>query len=170
MSDSCSCCHHQDATHPLGHKRWTLQLLRGLSTNRTLLSCTGAGDRCDLWHMEDGSGRQIWETVPIDGAPNMYYIMISGGTEGNRRYLSCNAEGTRVDCFNVDDNTGRQKWLITPVPESVCTLPCVYYIRVSAGITNTRALLSSPDNGTFIDLWFGDDNTGRQRWQFQKHI
>lgn len=38
-----------------------VQIVRGLETNRDLLSCKYDGTAVDLWSYDDGSGRQRWK-------------------------------------------------------------------------------------------------------------
>jgi len=56
-----------------------LQILRGLSTNRSLLSCKPDGSKVDLFFKDDVSGRQRWEFKPVEGTNNLYNIRVSAG-------------------------------------------------------------------------------------------
>ena len=49
---------------------YTIQTLPGLSSDRSVLSCTPEG-QVDLWKKDDGSGRQRWQMQgPVyDGSP-----------------------------------------------------------------------------------------------------
>jgi hypothetical protein len=141
-----------------------LQVLRGLSTNRSLLSCNGDGSVVDLWGEDDGSGRQVWEISLVPGHTDAYHIIVSKGVSGDRKYLSCTQDGSKVDLWNEDDNSGRQRWQFVPVQSPICTY---YNIKVDAGVTGGRTLLSCTPDGSTVDLWNVDDGSGRQRWQVQ---
>jgi len=45
----------------------------------------------------------------------------------------------------------------------------VYQVVVGGGISNPRKYLSTPSNGLKTDLWYTDDGSGRQKWEFTKH-
>lgn len=141
-----------------------LEVLRGLTSNRNLLSCTSDGTLVDLFSSDDGSGRQQWNFVPVSGTA-FYNIIVVGGVSSQRIYLSCNNDGSVVDLFTSDDGSGRQRWSVTPVHDSpTCS---TYLIRVSEGVSSNRRYLSCTPNGTVVDLYTSDDGTGRQRWQLQ---
>lgn len=141
-----------------------LQILRGLTTNRSLLSCNSNGETVDLWDKDDGSGRQEFRAIEI--APGIYNLVVEKGVSSDRKYLSTNTEGTTVDLWGKDDGSGRQRWTFTPIRNSpTCEM---YLIKVVAGVTGDRAFLSCSEDGTRVDLWPDDDGSGRQRWQLQK--
>lgn len=142
-----------------------LQILRGLKTNRSILSCKDDGSLVDLWHVNDGSGRQKWKIVATKDDPNVYNIIAVDGLTSKRKYLSCNIEGTKVDLWNIDDGSGRQRWEFKPVDESPTS--DTYLIQVKGGCSSDRKYLSCNDEGAIVDLWNIDDGSGRQRWQLQ---
>ncbi len=86
-----------------------IQVLRGLSTDRSLLSCSPDGTVVDLWNVDDGSGRQEWNITLVPGLSDTYNITVSNGVN-DRKYLSCTSDGTRVDLWSKDDGSGRQRW------------------------------------------------------------
>jgi hypothetical protein len=140
-----------------------LQILRGLSSNNSLLSC-GADDSVQLWNQVDQTGRQVWAISLVPGHTDVYYIKVSNGS-GDPKFLSCAQDGSGVDLWNVDDNSGRQRWQFVPVKDSTI---CSYYnINVDAGVSGGRTLLSCTPDGSTVDLWTTDDGSGRQRWQLQ---
>lgn len=142
------------------------QILRGLTSNRCLLSCNTDGSVVDLWSSDDGSGRQRWQFVPVEGEDNLYNIIVSDGVASDRKYLSCTMDGAKVDLWSEDDGSGRQRWHVTRVRNSpTCN---TYLIKVSEGVSSNRRYLSCTMDGTKVDLWSGDDDSGRQRWQLQK--
>jgi hypothetical protein len=46
----------------VGNNR-NIQVLRGLSSNRSLLICNSDGFKVDLWNTDDYSGRQEWDIM-----------------------------------------------------------------------------------------------------------
>jgi len=142
-----------------------LQVVRGLSGNRSLLSCNGDGTVVDLWSQDDASGRQVWDVQLVPGYTDLVHITVSKGVSGGRRYLSCTADGSKVDLWSEDDRSGRQRWQIVPLNDSTI---CNYFnVMVSAGVSGGRVYLSCTADGTKVDLWNQDDGSGRQRWQLQ---
>jgi len=142
-----------------------IQVLRGLSSNRSLLSCSADGRTVDLWSEVDNSGRQVWQIVLASGHTDVFNIVVSGGVSSNRKFLSCSSDGGIVDLWDHDDGSGRQQWLFVPVRK---TGICSYFnIKVNAGVTGNRTLLSCTSDGKKVDLWNQDDGSGRQRWQRQ---
>ncbi|MDI9308595.1 MAG: hypothetical protein QM535_00150 [Limnohabitans sp.] len=142
-----------------------IQVLRGLETNKSLLSCSVDGSKVDLWMEDDGSGRQVWDIVQVKGQPQgIYNIIVSGGTIDGKKYLSCTADGSKVDLWMEDDNSGRQRWLIDELKSNI---PSYFNIKVQGGVTGNRKYLSCTADGSKVDLWGEDDGSGRQRWQLQ---
>ena len=142
-----------------------LQILRGLSTNRSLLSCSSDSEIVDLWIQDDGSGRQQWEFKLIEGEVDIYNILVVGGITTDRRFLSCTSDGEIVGLWTEDDGSGRQRWRVIPVPSSpTCS---TFLIRVLEGVSSNRQFLSCTSEGETVDLWPEDDGSGRQRWQIQ---
>lgn len=141
-----------------------LQVLRGLSTSNSLLSCNSEG-KLDLWNEVDASGRQEWQLEKLlDG--NIYNITVSGGlTDPDKKYLSCDAEGNGVGLYSQDDGSGRQKWLFKPITTDP-SIPAYYLISPFAGVSGTKYLSCAVD-GSAVDLFDQDDKSGRQRWQLQ---
>lgn len=141
-----------------------LQVLRGLSTNQCLLSCTSDGSKVDLFNRDDGSGRQQWSFVPVPNT-SAYNILIGGGVSTDRKYLSCTSDGTKVDLYNQDDGSGRQRWVLIPVLDSpTCS---TFLIRVLEGVSSNLRYLSCTADGAKVDLYSQDDGSGRQRWMVQ---
>jgi len=140
-----------------------LQVLRGLTSNNSLLSC-GQDGSVNLFSSDDGTGRQVWNFQAVTGYSGLYHIMVSNGVSSGNKYLSCAQDGSYVDLYDHDDNSGRQRWSLSPVPGSPI---CSYYnIRVSAGVGNGRVWLSCGTDNS-VNLWTQDDGSGRQRWQLQ---
>lgn len=142
-----------------------LQVLRGLNSARSLLSCTSDGGKVDLFDKDDGSGRQQWLIQLVPGRTDVYHIIVAAGVTNDRRYLSCTDDGGKVDLFARDDDSGRQRWRFVPVTGS--GIPSYYNIHVDGGVANGRVWLSCTPDGYVVDLWNTDDASGRQRWQVQ---
>lgn len=142
-----------------------LQILRGLSGNRCLLSARSNGSAVDLWHADDNSGRQQWKLIPIQGLNHVYNIALTSGINASIGYLNCSSEGGQVDLVDRDDGSDRQKWELIPVPDSPsCN---TYLIRVRGGVVAQQRYLSCRADGSVVELAIEDDGSGRQRWQIQ---
>jgi WD40 repeat protein len=136
-----------------------LEIIRGLSTDRRLLSTNGDGSVVDLWRADE-SGRQKWILEPHNGPRGTYYnIIVSGDVSGARRYLSANGDGSTVDLWSADDGSGRQQWIIYRDPMATTVV-----IGVAGGVKGPRLFLSCSTDGGKVDLWTQDDGSGRQRW------
>lgn len=94
---------------------YSLQILNGLTSDRSYLSCWPGGETVDLWSKIDSSGRQKWQILPIEGEPGLYSLQILNGLSSDRSYLSCWPDGETVDLWKFVDPSGRQKWQILPV-------------------------------------------------------
>jgi hypothetical protein len=144
---------------------FNLQVLRGLSTNRSLLSCTATGV-VDLWNTDDGSGRQRWVMNPVQGQPaNVFTIAVYGGTNPGCTYLST-ASGNSVTLVPSDDGSGGQWWNMVEVDAVVVTIEIPSYYQLQPVAAPTM-FLSCSEDGSVVDLWNVDDGSGRQRWQVQ---
>lgn len=142
-----------------------LQVLRGLSGNRSLLSARTDGSAVDLWHADDNSGRQQWKLIPVTGLRNVYNIALTSGISATIGYLNCSPEGDKVDLIDRDDGSDRQQWELIPVPDSpTCS---TYLIRVRGGVVAQQRYLSCRPDGSAVELVIEDDGSGRQRWQLQ---
>jgi hypothetical protein len=143
---------------------FNLQVLRGLSTNRSLLSCQAAG-LVDLWITDDGSGRQRWVMNPVQGAPaNVYTLTVYGGTNFGETYLSAEPDNG-VGLAMSDDGSGRQHWSLIELDEVALTgIPSYYQIQP---LSDPTSFLSCKADGSLVDLNASDDGSGRQRWQIQ---
>src|ERR1700724_4663627 len=137
----------------VGTKR-NIQVLRGLSSNRSLLSCTADGGRVDLWDTDDGSGRQEWDITLVAGFEDIYNIKVHGGNSTDKVFLSCTKDGATVDLWNKDDGSGRQRWQFVPLKSNI---PSYYQIKVVGGVDTGRVFLSCTADGGKVDLWSTDD-------------
>jgi hypothetical protein len=107
-----------------------LQVLRGLVSARSLLSCTPNGT-VDLWQVDDGSGRQVWNVSPVDDFPAVFNITVSSGTNPGKQFLSCTRDGATVDLFDRDDGSGRQRWRFVAVAGArICNYANVVVDRI----------------------------------------
>lgn len=146
---------------------FNLQVLRGLSTNRSLLSCQASGGVVDLWYEDDASGRQRWVMNPVEGAPaNVYNFTVYGGTNPGELYLSVASDGSSVDLAGSDDGSGRQRWTLIEIENEYGTVDIPSYYQIKP-LSNPNSYLSCTADGTVVDLWGSDDGSGRQRWQIQ---
>ncbi len=140
-----------------------IQILRGLTGNRSLLSCTSDGVKVDLWSRDDGSGHQQWDIIQI--GDNVYNIKVHAGVTTARVFLSCTNNGFIVDLYDRVDESGRQKWQLIPVQNS--PTPNTFLIKVLSGVITNRVYLSCTSDSLKVDLFDRDDGSGRQRWQIQ---
>jgi len=131
------------------------------------LSVTPDGRRVDLWTHNDASGRQEWRVEKTEYG--YYHIKISSGVGGGRDFLSVSRSGKTVDLWPYDDASGRQRWVVLPIEgnKGACN------VKVYGGIDSdrdygTRSFLSVPPSGKYTDLWYKDDNSGRQQWIFTR--
>lgn len=144
---------------------FNLQVLRGLSTNRSLLSCQATG-LVDLWNQDDFSGRQRWVMTPVQGQPaDVFTFTVYGGTNQGKTYLSVAGDNQTVDLEAADDGSGRQRWALIPVDSVSVGLEIPSYYLL-APQSRQGLYLSCTEDGTRVDLW-NDDGSGRQRWQLQ---
>lgn len=140
---------------PLPNVLYNVQVNRGVTGPRTLLSCNPLG-AVDLYDHDDDSNRQKWQFIPLpDGS---YNIRVFGGVTNGCVLLSCKGDGRLVDLYTKDDNSGRQRWFLDPLP-----IGC-FRIRVKGGVSDGRELLSCSGDGKRVDVWTADDNSGRQQW------
>lgn len=116
------------------------------SAQKPLLSTDG-GTLVDLFYQDDGSNRQKWQFIPIDGA-GRYAIM-----QLRTRTLLSTDGGSLVDLFHGDDRSGRQHWILRPNQDGT-----FHIIQVA-----TNTYLST--DGSRVDLFWTDDRSGRQRWR-----
>ena len=111
----------------------------------------------------------LLDTIASQSCPNKFYhISLVGGTSGGfggDQLLSTDSNGLQIDLFSHDDNSGRQQWRILPTLGN--PWDGSYNIQISRGTFGGHVglqLLSSNADGTVLDLFSGDDSSGRQRW------
>jgi len=150
----------------LGNNVYNIFVGGGTQGGRVYLSCVSDGTKVDLWTQDDGSGRQRWLITPTGAKWGEYHIRAAGGV-GNRAYLSTTDDGSKVDLWTHDDNSGRQKWVLNA--KAVLQENRDYNIYVSNGVSGGRTMFSCTDDGSKVDLWTKDDNSGRQVYRF-KHL
>jgi hypothetical protein len=148
---------------------YNIQILIGLETDRSFLSCAPDG-RVDLWDHDDGSGRQRWalEALGPSGPHRQAAFTISplGGVPGADIRLQ-GRQDTRIVTVGSfwNDPSHPSDWILQPVP--ITEPDNDYHIRVVAPGGDAGAYLSCTADGTQVDLWGHDDGSGRQRWQLQ---
>ena len=151
---------------------YNLQILQGLSSNRSLLSCAPDG-KVDLWDEDDGSGRQRWilESLGQSGPreEETYQITVHGGTsDPDKKHLSVASDGRTVtlDALYGDGHTNQNLlWYLVPVSAGPPKEPESYFNLIP--VTIPGSFLSCSEDGTVVDVWNADDGSGRQRWQLQ---
>jgi len=140
----------------------SIEIFGPTKTDNFCLSCTPDGARIDLWHVIE-SGRQIWVFYMIQ--PNVFNILVKGGTDKGATYLSTNEEGYKLRLSPNDDGSGRQRWTLDKVSDGV------YNIKVFGG-TIKRTFLSGWEfedgqGVQWVDLCDKDDGSGRQQWKLK---
>lgn len=175
--------------------QYNIQVLRGLSSNRSLLSCQSGG-AVDLWSDNNTGARQdradpgrvlpprksqsvsspdpVKQTAgPSDRRQKWDVDMIDSG------FFSIKASGTddpdrRFLTFNDSgvvrlgvqaENFIGSVWTLARVTTSP-EIPA-YYAIAPAWWDGVTGLLSCSADGTIVNLAPQDDGSGRQRWQFQ---
>jgi len=133
----------------------TITVAGGTNPGKIFLSCQQGGS-VQLYSENDGSGRQDWVFHQLQ--PNVFNILVSGGTLPTCTFLSCSSDGVLVDLYDKDNGSGRQRWTLQKVSDGI------YNIKVFGGVTDNRTFLSCTPLG-LVDLWDIDDGSGRQRWK-----
>lgn len=142
-------------------RRYVIRVGHGKKDGRVLLSCQESGEsRATLYTKDDGSGRQRWALVPVQGKKDTYNIRVLEGKPDNKTYLSCGETGRSVHMYIKDDGSGRQRWVVKPVGSA----PNTYSIRVAGGKTDDFVYLSCGETGDTVNLHNKDDRSGPQRW------
>jgi len=100
----------------------------------------------------------------------MTLLRIVQGLTSGRCFLSCTPDGATVDLWNGDDGSGRQQWILEKIDTGLLETFSgpIYNIIVSGGVENSRRYLSCTADGSKVDLWHEDDNSGRQKWAFNE--
>lgn len=144
-----------------------LQILRGINSNKSLLSISEITLRVDLYHEDDGTGRQQWFFKKIYNDLDLYNIQIEKGVQfcPTPQYLSVSEDGEIIDVWEKDDGSGRQQWLITPVKNSPTAN--TFNISISKGVKNVGKKYLGVDKDSNLVLTDHDDGSGRQRWMIQ---
>jgi len=142
----------------------SIQISKGVSGNRKFLSSNNRGTKIDLFHMDDGSGRQHWKFEKVLGT-DTYNIKLTNGIWADRggkinldnAYLSCNQDGSVVDIWGQGLGK-RQRWKVKKVKDG-------FNIMVAGDVKGKRKYLSTTQDGKKVDLWIKDDGSGRQVWK-----
>lgn len=96
-----------------------IEIAGGVYTNRKYLSTVYNGSKVDLWHTDDGSGRQRW-IIKGYNFPYLGWLSISavGGVYPWRKYLSIANNRSKVDLFKLESiyTPGNQSWVVTTDP------------------------------------------------------
>lgn len=107
------------------------------------------------WYIEGNSYATGWRL--IDG--KYYYF-------GDNGYMM---HDTYVDGYKLGSDGA---WVVS-VPRISTTTTTTYAsnavnLQILHGLNTNRNLLSCTDDGTVVNLWAGDDKSGRQKWQFTR--
>ncbi|KAF7306293.1 Ricin B-type lectin domain-containing protein [Mycena indigotica] len=132
----------------------------GRSGCYNVLSVAACGSaKVDLFGSDEGSGRQRFKFVPVDGLTNVYNIKVAGGRDGCDTFLSSGQCGSNlVDLYSRDDGSGRQRWVVNPSGNG-------FNIQPYSGRASCNTFLSVASCGTdLVDLYSFDDASGRQQF------
>jgi len=114
-------------------------------SNKKIFSCTWDGKKVDLYHKDDGSGRQRWVFIPNGRDPKsnqpVFNIRVLRGVDNGRVWLSCTDNGKLVDLYHRDDGSGRQKWVVTPVDMKIVSID--YQLDAAKILNSSPMLLAS---------------------------
>lgn len=110
-------------------------------------------NRIGWWYAEGSSYAIGWKL--IDGK---YYYFSSNGYMMHDTYV----EGYKLGTDGA--------WVVaTPtISTTTNTAQNGVQLAVPYGVNNNKNLLSCKNDGTVVDLWNVDDQSGRQRWQFTR--
>lgn len=107
------------------------------------------------WYTEENSYATGWRL--IDGK---YYYFSDNG------YMM---HDTYIDGYELGSDGA---WVVSTPRVSTTTTTnysaSAVNLQILHGLTTDRNLLSCTDDGTVVNLWSGDDGSGRQKWQFKR--
>lgn len=144
---------------------WTTLITVDGGTNAAeeYLSCQANGT-VDLYDRIGKKGRQKWVFHQLQ--KNVFNILVAGGTDKGKTFLSSSSDGGLVDLYDSDDGSGRQRWTLHKVASDIHKVASdIYNIKIFSG-TKERVFLSCKEGG-YVDLWYRDDASGRQRWKLE---
>jgi len=159
-------CHQGENQNFWWNQGKEVEILKGVSGKRKYLSTTWQANKVDLWIEDDGSGRQHWKFVKVEGK-NTYNIKVTNGINANRgnkvnldnAFLSCNSDGSVVDIWGQGLGK-RQRWVVKELKNKKG-----FEITVAGDVKGARKYLSTTQNGNKVDLWIKNDGSGRQVWK-----
>lgn len=93
----------------------------------------------------------IWPAAGV-----AYRIRAEKGN-GPQDMLSSRSDGRAVE-LREDIDSGLQRWRFEQ------TSPGTYRITCAGNLPEGRSFLSCTPDGSVVDVWFGDDDSGRQKW------
>ena len=137
-----------------------IQIMRGLSSDRNLLSCNVEGTKVDLYFHPEG-GRQEWLINPHPNLPKtdlIFSIQSNGTVNDGRKWLSTNGN-TSTSLSLFADPQDSSYWKIQPAPD--CPLPATFIIQPWKNPTH---FLSVKHDGTLVDIYNQNEMVGRQWW------
>lgn len=142
-----------------------IQILRGLNAGNNILSGVVENSTLTLNTVDNDSGLEQWEVtaVPQQVGPTLYTLALYKGVS-LPLYLTYDTKGG-AKLAPLDQSSDTQLWELKPVVSPIT--PSTYNIKASDKTLASRFLSCSAD-GKLVGLFGSDDNTGRQRWQFQE--
>lgn len=93
-----------------------IEIAGGVHTNRKYLSTVYNGGKVDLYHIDDGSGRQRWYVNNHSFPFGWNSISAVDGVNPQREYLSRTSNRSKVDLFELESTTQNQLWIISTDP------------------------------------------------------
>ena len=91
-------------------------------------------------------------------------------TSGEFLSVLSEKDSTSVDLFEHDDCSGRQRWAVESVLDGESIVYRIDNVNGRPdGSSGTLSCQVGPDNGT-VDLFIGDDGSGRQHWWLIPHV
>ncbi|CAO3662294.1 unnamed protein product [Umbelopsis ramanniana] len=154
-----------DAGLPISNATYRISIAGGRTGCNQYLSvidCAGGG-LVDMYSGDDNSGRQQWLFQLVEGKTNVYNIVV-GGRSGCNTFLSVQGcPSNYVTLQGGDDQSGRQEWQANPIANTTNQ----FNLILPQGRTGCYPYLSTADctnSSNLVDMWYEDDNSGRQRW------
>jgi hypothetical protein len=105
------------------------------------------------WYAEGSSYATGWRLI----AGKYYYFSDNG-------YM---LHDTYIDGYELGSDGA---WVVSTPRVSTATnySANLVNLQIVRGLDTSRNLLSCTEDGTVVDLWTGDDGSGRQKWQFTR--
>lgn len=157
-----------------GSEQWDVRAVEGVPDEYNIvavgcdmyLSVPVEGPEVDLWHVDDGSGRQRWKFHQV--GDDEYAIRVVGGKGDTRVFLGTDDSGDKIKLYASEDNE-KARWTLKPDSEQTPTtstpttsststtthLPPTFVPRLvsltkmsDTQLDTVLQLISLPENGT----------------------